>query len=308
MKRHIATTCTATAALFTGCQTSPADPAPAAIYATADHASGAHAVDAWLLGKPRVAEASSSAEPRTLAPESVTAELLAAGIRCIEEQARVVSANIANANTPAYKRQFVKITTANIETGGHVYQVPVVQSVDTVFAQGALEVTERCLDVGIDGAGFFSLILPNGQVAYTRDGSFHVDADGKLVTGAGHTVTPMITVPADTLEVAVDPEGRVSGRTAGAPEANTQFGQLQLHRFVNPGGMLAVGDNVMRPTDASGHPMTGTPGSQGLGTLKQGFREGSNVNMAKELVDLQLLMKQQEMLTKVLAHFGMIAP
>ena len=308
MKRHIATTCAAAAALFTGCQTSPADPAPAAINATAGHASGVHAVDAWLLGKPRVAEASSSAEPRTLAPESVTAELLAAGIRCIEEQARVVSANIANANTPAYKRQFVKITTASIEANGHVYHVPVVQSVDTVFAPGALEVTERCLDVGIDGAGFFSVILPDGAIAYTRDGSFHLNADGKLVTGAGHIVTPEITVPADTLEISVDPYGRVSGRTAGAPDTNTQFGQLQLQRFVNPGGMRSAGDNVMRQTDASGPPFTGTPASQGLGTLKQGFREGSNVNMAKELVDLQLLMKQQEMLTKVLAHFGMIAP
>ena len=249
----------------------------------------------------------------------------ATGMKAQQTMVDMIANNIANVNTSGFKKSqasfedlfYVTLQSPGLARGAGDAAVPIGTQIGSgtrlngttkVFTTGTLEITERSLDVAIDGDGFFSVILPDGQIAYTRDGSFHLNADGKLVTGAGNIVTPEITVPADTLEISVDPEGRVSGRTAGAPDTNTQFGQLQLHRFVNPGGMRSAGDNVMRPTDASGHPMTGTPGSQGLGTLKQGFREGSNVNMAKELVDLQLLMKQQEMLTKVLAHFGMIAP
>ena len=146
-----------------------------------------------------------------------------------------------------------------------------------VFTTGTLEITERSLDVAIDGQGFFSVILPDGATGYTRDGNFHLNADGKLVTGAGNVLTP---------EVSIDPEGRVSGRTAGSPDTSTQFGQLNIHRFVNPSGMLASGSNVMRPTEASGQPTTGAPGSNGLGLLKQGFIERSNVQIVNELVNL----------------------
>jgi len=249
----------------------------------------------------------------------------ATGMKAQQTMVDMIANNIANVNTSGFKKSqasfedlfYVTLQSPGLARGAGDAAVPIGTQIGSgtrlngttkVFTTGTLEITERSLDVAIDGDGFFSVILPDGQIAYTRDGSFHLNADGKLVTGAGNIVTPEITVPADTLEISVDPEGRVSGRTAGAPDTNTQFGQLQIHRFVNPSGMFAVGDNVMRWTDASGRPFTGTPASQGLGTLKQGFREGSNVNMAKELVDLQLLMKQQEMLTKVLAHFGMIVP
>jgi hypothetical protein len=141
-----------------------------------------------------------------------------------------------------------------------------------VFTTGTLEITERDLDVAIDGEGFFAVTLPDGSTGYTRDGGFHLNADGKLVTGGGNVVLPEITVPSDTLEISIDPEGRVSGRTAGSPDTSTSFGQLTIHRFVNPSGMLAVGANVLRPTPASGAPITGHPRHVGPRPAQAGLR------------------------------------
>lgn len=296
----------ATAAFLTGCQTQPASLAPT--LAPAPLAAGPRAVDAWLLGAPRAVEAASAPEAAPLASTNVTAALLGAAIRCVEEQAHVISANIANASTPAYKRAVVQVSTASVEAGGNRYQVPVVERAYTVFAAGALEVTDRCLDVAIDGVGLSAVRCADGQTAYTRDGSFQIDAGGRIVTHAGHVVTPTVTVPLDALEVSIDPAGVVSGRTASAPDVVTQFGRLGLHRFVDPSGLRFEEGLLGYATERSGRPAAGTPGSGGFGVLKQGFREGSNVDVARELVNLQLLMKQQETLTRALAHFGMIAP
>lgn len=283
----------ATAAFLTGCQTQPAAVGPLA--------AGPRAVDAWLLGAPRVAEAASGSEAPTPA-------LLGAAIRCIEEQARVISANIANASTPAYKRTRVRVNEEELETGGHRYRVPVVEGVETVFSPGALQATDRCLDVAVDGAGLFAVLGADGRTAYTRDGSFRVDAGGRLVTRAGHVVTPVITVPPDVLEISIDPVGVVSGRTASAPDVPCQFGRLALHRFVNPSGLRFEDGQLGYVTQTSGRPTAGAPGREGFGLLKQGFREASNVDVSRELVDLQLLIQQQQTLTEALVHFGMIAP
>ncbi len=235
----------------------------------------------------------------------------ATGMKAQQTMVDMIANNIANVNTSGFKKSqasfedlfYVTLQSPGLARGAGDAAVPIGTQIGSgtrlngttkVFTTGTLEITERSLDVAIDGDGFFSVILPDGQIAYTRDGSFHLNADGKLVTGAGNIVTPEITVPADTLEISVDPEGRVSGRTAGAPDTNTQFGQLQIHRFVNPSGMLAVGSNVMRPTDASGQPFTSTPGSQGLGTLKQGFIERSNVQIVNELVNLIVAQRAYE--------------
>ena len=148
--------------------------------------------------------------------------------------------------------------------------------------------------MAIDGDGFFQLQLPDGSQGYTRDGSFQLNADGKIVTGSGNVLLPEITVPSDTLEIAIDPEGRVNVRTAGNPDTSTLLGQLTLHRFVNPSGMLAVGSNVMRPTEASGQPISNTPGTTGLGLLKQGFVERSNVQIVNELVNLIVAQRAYE--------------
>ena len=295
----------AAAAFLTGCQTSSAE---AEASPQLGPYAGAQAIDAWLLGKPRVAEASFSSDAPTIAPQGVTGELLAAAIRCIEEQAGVVSANIANAQTVAYKRRAAHVTTSAVEVDGQRYHVPIVAGVDTVYTAGVITATDRALDLAIDGEGFFEVILPDGMCGYTRDGSFQVHAEGELVTSAGYVLTPEITVPQDVLEISIDPEGRVSGRTASAPDAQTKFGQINLTRFLNPSGLTDRAGGIAIAHPAAGAPTVAPPGTQGAGLLKQGFLEMSNVQMATELMNLQLLMKQQETLTKVLAHFGMIAP
>jgi flagellar basal-body rod protein FlgG len=113
-------------------------------------------------------------------------------------------------------------------------------------------------------------------------------------SGSGNVLLPEISVPNDALEIAIDPEGRVNVRTAGSPDTSTLLGQITLHRFVNPSGMLAVGANVLRPSEASGAPITNTPGQTGLGLLKQGFVERSNVQIVNELVNLIVAQRAYE--------------
>jgi flagellar basal-body rod protein FlgG len=138
------------------------------------------------------------------------------------------------------------------------------------------------------------VLLPDGSTGFTRDGGFQLNADGKIVSGSGHILQPEITLPPDLLNVSVDSEGRVSGRTAGSPDSSTQFGQLTINRFLNPSGMLDVGGNVVHQTAASGPPTTGNPGQNGLGAIKQGFVESSNVQIVNELVNLIVAQRAYE--------------
>lgn len=154
--------------------------------------------------------------------------------------------------------------------------------------------TNRNFDVAIDGDGFFEVLLADGSSGYTRDGQFHVNAEGRMVTSAGQVLQPEINLPSDILDVNIDIEGRVTGRTAGSPDTTSSFGQLNLVRFVNPSGLLAVGGNILRQTDASGPPTTGAPGANGIGFLKQGFIERSNVEIVNELVNLIVAQRAYE--------------
>jgi len=246
--------------------------------------------------------------PTPTALDPVTAELLTAAYKCFEEQRRIAVANVANVNSVGYKRRVIELGMSDVDAGdGQRYQVPRVLRVGSSFSTGTLEITERSLDLAIDGRGFLSILLPDGATGYTRNGNLHLDADGKLVTGDGMLVTPVITVPSDLLEISIDPFGTVAGRTAGSPESQTIFGQLNLHRFVNADGLL-LERSCYRPSEASGNPITGRPGEDGLGQLKQGFLERSNVEVSTELMNLQRINRQQEMLTRVLERFGMVAP
>jgi flagellar basal-body rod protein FlgG len=235
----------------------------------------------------------------------------ATGMKAQQTMVDMIANNIANVNTSGFKKSqasfedlfYVTLQQPGLAKGTNNDAVPIGTQIGSgtrlngttkVFTTGTLEITERSLDVAIDGQGFFSVLLPDGSTGYTRDGNFHLNADGKLVTSAGNVLTPEITVPPDTLEIAIDPEGRVTGRTAGSPDTATLFGQLNIHRFVNPSGMLASGSNVMRVTEASGQPTTGTPGSNGLGLLKQGFIERSNVQIVNELVNLIVAQRAYE--------------
>ena len=235
----------------------------------------------------------------------------ATGMKAQQTMVDMIANNIANVNTAGFKKSqasfedlfYVTLQAPGLARGAGDTAVPIGTQIGSgtrlngttkVFTTGTLEGTERSLDVAIDGEGFFSMTLPDGSTGYTRDGNFHVNAAGKLVSGTGNILIPDINVPNDTLDISIDPEGRVTGRTAGSPDTSTQFGQINIHRFVNPSGMIAVGANVLRPTEASGQPITGTPGQTGLGLLKQGFIERSNVQIVNELVNLIVAQRAYE--------------
>lgn len=251
-------------------------------------------------------DASFRVEPHALDP--VAAEIVRAAFAGYERERRVALENIANVNTAGYKRRVVHVGCQRIEgSSGDAYTLPTVESLATIWTCGVLENTDRALDVAIDGEGFFRVVTPQGQTAYTRDGQLHIDRDGRLVDGRGNVVAPTITVPSDVLELTIDCDGRVSGRTAGAPDSTTMFGQLELSRFVSPGGLQNEG-TYWFATERSGRPCIGTPGNSGIGMLRQGFVERSNVQMQQELLHLQTIERRRDSLRQVLAHYGMILP
>ena len=235
----------------------------------------------------------------------------ATGMKAQQTMVDMIANNIANVNTAGFKKSqasfedllYVTLQSPGLARGAGDAAVPIGTQIGSgtrlngttkVFSPGTLEITDRNLDVAIDGDGFFSVTLPDGGIGYTRDGTLQVNSEGKLVTGQGNVLVPEITVPSDTLEIVIDAQGRVSGRTAGSPDTATTFGQINIHRFINPSGLLAVGGNVVRQTEASGAPITSTPGINGLGTLKQGFVERSNVQIVNELVNLIVAQRAYE--------------
>lgn len=246
---------------------------------------------------PLVAFAACQTAPAPLPADPVAQQLLHAALVTDTAQHRVHAENIANAETCAYKRRIVQ---ARAEANMAGQAVPVVACIVPVFTQGPLVPSGRELDVAIDGDGFLAVHQLDGSTAYTRDGQLQLNADGKLVTCRGEIVLPEITVPSDTLRIAIAPDGMVSGRTAGSPDTTTRFGQLTLHRFVNPAGLRLAGGNYC-PSDESGSPITGQPGLTGLGQLHQGFLERSNVDSAAELIALRALEQRRAALASVLS-------
>ena len=167
------------------------------------------------------------------------------------------------------------------------------------FTAGSLQTTEQPLDMAINGDGFFQVTMPDGTINYTRDGTFHLNADGQLVTANGFALQPAIVLPADTKTFTVGEDGTVSVTTAGqaAPQV---IGNLQIAQFVNPGGLQAVGQNLFSETASSGAPQVGTPGLNGLGTVLQSTLENSNVSTVEELVNMITTQRAYEMNSKVI--------
>ncbi len=262
------------------------------------------AVDATLR---RAATATTPA--RVTAPDAVTAQLLHSAFANFEQQRRVAIANLTNVGTWAYKRQVVRASTRDVaDADGTVFQVPYVQRIESVWSPGVLEVTERHLDLAIDGDGLFAVRLADGSVGYTRGGSFTLDVKGRIATGDGRPLLPEITVPVDVLEISIDPEGACYGRTAHCPDTTTSFGRITIHRFADPASLVSAGSNAWCATEASGRPTSGSPGTNGLGLVKQGFLERSNVQQHEELLNLQVLERQHEAFAAVMRQFGMLAP
>ncbi len=167
------------------------------------------------------------------------------------------------------------------------------------FAQGSLQQTGGSFDVAIKGQGFFQIQLPDGSTGYTRDGAFQVDAAGQIVTNAGHPVQPGITIPANALGVTIAADGTVSVTVSGTPTPQA-VGQIQLASFVNPAGLEPRGGNLFAETAASGTPASAAPASNGLGSLQQGFVEGSNVNVVEELVTMIATQRAYELNSKAI--------
>ena len=235
------------------------------------------------------------------------------GMDAQQTQLDVISNNLANVGTTGFKRsrvafedllyQNLRQSGANssqqtqLPTGLQIGTGVMPVSTETLFDQGNLQQTSNQFDLAINGQGFFQVQMPDGTTAYTRDGSFHVDAAGALVTNSGFAVTPQITIPAAAQSVTVGQDGTVSITLQGKPAPST-VGTIQLANFINPAGLEAKGQNLFAETGASGTPSANTPGTNGLGTLQQGYIETSNVNVVSELVNMIQTQRAYEMNSK----------
>jgi flagellar basal-body rod protein FlgG len=225
-----------------------------------------------------------------------------------------ISHNIANMNTTGYKRQraefqdllYQNVSRPGASTGPDTKVPTGIQiglgvktaGVYRIHEQGTLQQTDNRYDLGIQGRGYFQVTMPSGETAYTRDGSFQVSDQGELVTTDGYQVQPGITLPQDAVDVSISKTGEVQVKTAGAPEMQT-VGQLQLATFVNEAGLEAQGGNLFLETASSGQATVGSPGDPGLGSLQQGFVEGSNVNPVAEITALITAQRAYEMNSRV---------
>lgn len=223
------------------------------------------------------------------------------GMEAQQLRMSVISNNLANVNTTGYKQEraaFQDLMYQNLRQVGaqssQSTQLPSglnlgtgVRTVSTqkVFSQGNITKTGNALDLAIDGRGFFEVIQADGTPAYTRDGSFQIDSEGRLVTSSGFEVQPSIVIPQDAQSVTVAQDGTVSVQLAGNATPNI-VGSLELTNFANPTGLQAIGNNLFEESAASGTPTAGTPGLDGLGSLIQGSLETSNVNTVEEMIEM----------------------
>ncbi|WP_313433921.1 flagellar basal-body rod protein FlgG [Novosphingobium sp.] len=228
----------------------------------------------------------------------------------------VISNNIANMNTTAFKRQraefqdllYQQVSRPGANTSDSGTKVPTgiqigagvrTGGVYRITEQGALTNTGNTYDMAIDGPGYFQITMPSGDVAYTRAGSFQLSDQGELVTSDGYLVQPNVTVPQGAMDVTVSKTGEIQVKIAGQAEMQT-VGQLELATFVNEGGLEAIGSNLFLETGASGQPTVSTPGQPSFGTLSQGFVEASNVNPVSEITSLITAQRAYEMNSRVL--------
>jgi flagellar basal-body rod protein FlgG len=241
----------------------------------------------------------------------------ATGMMAQELNVQVISNNIANMRTTGYKRQRAEfqdllyqhvsrvgtqtseqgnILPAGIELGSGVKTV----GTPRLMTQGSLVQTGKDYDLAIRGEGFFKILLPDGRTAYSRDGSFELDAQGRLVTAQGNVVQPGITIPQNATTVSVNAQGQVSASIPGS-STPSQIGQLELSLFVNKAGLQGIGDNLYLETPASGAPQNGSPNTEGFGNIQQGNLEQANVEAVSEISDLIAAQRAYEMNAKVIA-------
>ena len=237
----------------------------------------------------------------------------ASGMNAQQANIDNVAHNLANVNTTGFKKgrmefedlvyQQIKVPGAPTSTEG---QTPVgldaglgsrVVATARNFSTGNLRSTNNPLDVAIEGQGFLQVSLPGGETGYTRAGNLHLSREGQIVTNEGYPLEPAITIPENATTVSISKEGIVSAATQGQP--SQQVGTIELANFQNPAGLLPRGGNIFTVSDASGDPITGVPGSEGLGTLAQNFLEDSNVSVVEEMVNMILGQRAYEANSRV---------
>jgi flagellar basal-body rod protein FlgG len=227
----------------------------------------------------------------------------ASGMYAQQINIEVISNNIANINTTGYKKnkadfqdlmyQEVSInplssttpgveetSTSTIQVGNGVKPA----STQKIFSQGDITATKNDLDMAIQGEGFFQVKRSDGSYAYTRDGSFKLNADGKIVTTSGYELDPGLTLNSDMASFSISKDGVVS--TTDTAGTTSTLGNVELARFINTGGLVALGDNLYAESPASGRPILGTPGAEGFGTISQGYLESSNVDIVEEMISM----------------------
>ncbi|TCK18866.1 flagellar basal-body rod protein FlgG [Thiogranum longum] len=237
------------------------------------------------------------------------------GLEAQQTRMSVISNNLANVNTTGFKRDramFEDMLYQNVRQVGALSsqnsRLPTglqigtgVRTVATekIHTLGNIVQTSNSLDVAIQGRGFFQILQPDGNIAYSRDGSFKLDETGQLVNSSGLVLQPAITIPGNATSVTVGSDGVVSALTPGSATP-TQLGSIQLADFINPTGLQAAGQNLFLETASSGSPTTGTPGLNGIGSVVQGALETSNVNVVEELVNMIETQRAYEMNSKAI--------
>jgi len=237
----------------------------------------------------------------------------ASGMAAQQLNMDVVANNLANVNTTGFKRSrvdFQDLVYQTIRPAGTAVaegaQVPTgIQvglgvhpaAIQKVFSQGDFQQTQNPLDVAIEGDGFLQVLQPDGTIAYTRDGTFKLDNQGRLVTSDGYSLEPELTIPAEATQIAIGADGTLSISLPGQAQPQ-EVGQIQLAKFLNPAGLSSLGKNLFVPTGASGEAITGTPGRDGFGTLGQGMVEMSNVRIVDEMVNMIVAQRAYEVNSK----------
>jgi flagellar basal-body rod protein FlgG len=227
----------------------------------------------------------------------------------------VVANNLANVNTSGFKRSRADFqdllyqstreagTTvakgAVVPTGAQVGLGTRTGAIQKIYTQGEFQQTDNALDLVIEGDGFFQVLMPDGNTAYTRDGTFKLSAEGKVVTSDGYALQPEITIPPGSTSVAIGNDGTVSVTLSGQTQPQ-ELGQIQIARFLNTAGLQSIGRNLTLPTASSGDPVVGTPGLDGLGTVAQGMIERSNVKVVEEMVNMIVAQRAYEINSKAI--------
>lgn len=239
----------------------------------------------------------------------------ATGMSAQQTRIDVIANNMANVNTTGFRRSRAEFQDliyqtlrtpggpagdgTQLPTGVQIGQGTRTIATQPIFSQGSLAQTGGPLDLAIEGEGFFRVQRANGETTYTRAGNLKTNSEGRLVTVDGLAIEPAITIPPDATSVTISSDGVVSVTQPDAATA-TEVGRLELARFANPAGLEAMGHGMFRATGASGEPTSGAPGEDGLGTIAQGFLEGSNVEVVTEMIDLIASQRAYEVSQRVI--------